>query len=141
MWRGGYSDGDLLGHIYDDAYNCMKEWVNVGIKVYIYSSGSIEAQKLIFGYTNHGSLLNLITGHFDTTIGMKQDPNSYHNIIKAIGIKDPKRLLFLTDVPEEAEAAIEVGAESWIVIREGNAKIKQNSNLHQIRSFNEVIYK
>jgi hypothetical protein len=67
-------------------------------------SGSISAQKLLYGHSDHGDLLSFISGHFDTTSGHKQESASYTNIHKTISndipiVRDDRsKLLFLTDV-------------------------------------------
>lgn len=75
----------------------LKKWSEEGRSVYIYSSGSVEAQKLLFGNTEEGNLLSSITGHFDTKIGPKTEASSYTSIVKEIGC-DSEQILFLTDV-------------------------------------------
>ena len=42
--------------VYDDAVDAIKCWTASGKQVYIFSSGSVEAQKLLFGYTEKGDL-------------------------------------------------------------------------------------
>lgn len=75
----------------------MRELRNKGRSLYIYSSGSIEAQKLLFAYSVDGNVLDLFSGHFDTTIGLKTESESYRTIARQIGIS-PDRILFLTDI-------------------------------------------
>jgi enolase-phosphatase E1 len=71
----------VKGHFYKDAYEAMKRWKTVlKIPLYVYSSGSVSAQKLLFGYSEFGNILELITNHYDTAIGMKDQSQSYHNI-------------------------------------------------------------
>ena len=82
--------------MFEDVREALQKWTDSGKKVYIYSSGSIAAQKLIFGYSDAGDLLPLLSGHFDTTSGSKVDASSYKAICAAIGV-DPARLLFATD--------------------------------------------
>lgn len=75
----------------------FESWVSSGIKIYIYSSGSVHAQKLLFANTEFGDLLPKLSGHFDTKIGMKQEKCSYESIIKEIDCV-ANEILFLTDI-------------------------------------------
>lgn len=72
-------------------------WIAGGAKVYIYSSGSVAAQKLLFGHSEAGDLLPKLAGHFDTKVGPKQAASSYAAIVKDIGVA-ANEVLFLTDV-------------------------------------------
>ena len=81
LWQQGYRDGEITGHIYEDAVEKLKEWKNRQIKLYVYSSGSVAAQKLLFGFSSYGDLTSLFSGYFDTRIGSKQEPASYATVI------------------------------------------------------------
>uniref|UniRef100_A0A6I8SVV5 Enolase-phosphatase E1 n=1 Tax=Xenopus tropicalis TaxID=8364 RepID=A0A6I8SVV5_XENTR len=97
IWRSAYISGQLKGEVYEDVVPSIRQWRELGIKLYIYSSGSIDAQKLLFGYSIEGDLLKLLDGHFDTNIGHKVESKSYRNIADNIGCL-PENILFLTDV-------------------------------------------
>ncbi|CAG0878645.1 unnamed protein product [Darwinula stevensoni] len=103
MWRKGYQDGLLQAHVYADAADCMRKWKSMGIGIFIYSSGSEEAQKLLFHFSNHGDLLPLISDHFDTKIGGKKEAASYVKIAQEIGMQ-PNQILFLTDIIQGAQS-------------------------------------
>ncbi|CAH2045469.1 unnamed protein product, partial [Iphiclides podalirius] len=123
IWKQGYDNGDIKGHVYDDVSSALEQWRSVdGQKVYIYSSGSVQAQKLLFGQSQAGDLLPFIEGHFDTAVGAKQEAASYVAIAEKIGCR-PDEVLFLTDVVKEAEAAREAGMHAALVSREGNAPL------------------
>ncbi|XP_013135587.1 PREDICTED: enolase-phosphatase E1 [Papilio polytes] len=123
IWKQGYDNGDIKGHVYDDVSAALEQWKSVeGQKVYIYSSGSVQAQKLLFGQSLAGDLLPHIEGHFDTAVGAKQEPASYTAIVEKIGCK-PDEILFLTDILKEAEAARGAGLHAALVSREGNAPL------------------
>ncbi|XP_063895945.1 claspin [Helicoverpa armigera] len=123
IWKQGYDKGDIKGHVYDDVSPALDLWRSVdGQKVYIYSSGSVQAQKLLFGQSLAGDMLKLIDGHFDTAVGAKQEAASYAAIAEKIGCK-PEEILFLTDIVKEAEAARASGVHSALVSREGNAPL------------------
>ncbi|KAJ3203647.1 Enolase-phosphatase E1, partial [Dinochytrium kinnereticum] len=84
MWRFAYESGKVKGSVFDDVVPVLDLWRSRGIKVYVYSSGSVEAQKLLFGYSDKGDILDRFSGHFDTTIGSKLSPKSYTSIHASI---------------------------------------------------------
>lgn len=87
----------MSNSIYEDVDKAFDAWTAGGAKVYIYSSGSEAAQKLLFGHSEAGDLLPKLSGHFDTKVGPKQEANSYETIAKEIGVA-ANEVLFLTDV-------------------------------------------
>jgi len=118
IWAEGYASGDIKGHIYPDSPLALRAWKAAGIPLYVYSSGSVEAQKLLFGHTDAGDLTPLFSGYFDTRMGGKLDDGSYRRIAAEIGVK-PARLLFLSDHPGEIAAAAGAGWRTQLVDREG----------------------
>ncbi|XP_062532207.1 claspin [Bombyx mori] len=127
IWKKGYDKGDIKGHVYDDVLPALEQWRSVeGQKIYIYSSGSVQAQKLLFGQSSAGDLLPLIDGHFDTAVGAKQEATSYTAIVEKIGCK-AEEILFLTDIEKEAEAARTSGVNVALVSREGNAPLAEGA--------------
>lgn len=90
VWAQGYRDGQLKGHVYPDAVQALREWKARGLDLYVYSSGSIQAQKLIFGCSEAGDLGPLFSGYFDTTSGPKRESASYARIAGAI-IRRPRK--------------------------------------------------
>lgn len=104
IWEEGYRSGDFQGDIYPDAAAALQRWHASGLLLYVYSSGSIEAQRLIFGYTPFGDLTPLFSGFFDTRIGSKLDCASYEAIAGAVGL-NPTSILFLSDSAAELHAA------------------------------------
>jgi len=121
MWKAGYDDGTIKGHVYPD-FTPMLNWCeSQDIQVYIYSSGSVEAQKLLFSNSIDGNLIRHFKGHFDTKIGGKKEAASYVNIAKSIGV-DPSEITFVSDAEAELVAAKEAGIGNVIMsIRPGNA--------------------
>jgi enolase-phosphatase E1 len=117
IWAEGYADGTLKGHVYRDAADALKRWHDAGIALHIYSSGSIAAQKLIFGHSNEGDLTPLFSGYFDTTSGPKKEAESYRTIARAIG-EAPGDILFLSDNIQEIDAAREAGMQAIHIDRE-----------------------
>jgi len=124
MWRDGYQKNVLQGHVYDDVVDALKLWTSSGKKVYIYSSGSVQAQKLLFRHSIYGNLLEYFSGHFDTKVGLKGHSSSYAGIAAATGIH-PQGILFLTDIPAEAVAASDAGFTAHLMSRPGNAALTE----------------
>ncbi|MDH5722534.1 MAG: acireductone synthase, partial [Alphaproteobacteria bacterium] len=135
IWEEGYKDGELKGHIYDDALECLKDWHKSGIKIYIYSSGSIHAQRLLFGNTESGDLNGLFDGNFDTTTGPKKEVESYEKIITEIGMP-AEDILFLSDCVEEIDAAAKAGMN--VVILDREKCLTDNQPYSVVQSFNEI---
>jgi enolase-phosphatase E1 len=116
IWERGYSDGQLTGVVYDDVPVVMHLWRTAGIRIGIFSSGSVLAQKLIFAHTQHGDLTNLITAYFDTTTGAKQEPASYRKIAHKMGV-ECANVTFFSDAEAEIAAASEAGMTAVLVVR------------------------
>ncbi|QLC74618.1 acireductone synthase [Pseudomonas sp. LPB0260] len=118
VWAEGYRAGQLKGHVYPDAVEALKRWKQRGYDLYVYSSGSIQAQQLIFGCSEAGDLTPLFSGYFDTTSGPKRDAQSYRSITQAIGCP-AKEIVFLSDIVEELDAARAAGMQTVGLAREG----------------------
>tara|TARA_R110000868_G_scaffold21816_3_gene90395 strand:- start:2526 stop:3224 length:699 start_codon:yes stop_codon:yes gene_type:complete len=127
IWQAGYEAGVLKGQVYEDAAALLMCWESQGLKLYVYSSGSVAAQKLIFGFSDQGDLTPLFSGYFDTAIGAKVDAGSYAAIAKAIGIV-PDEILFLTDMPAEVAAARAAGLRVAHIDRALDAEFSRNDN-------------
>ncbi len=104
IWQGGYESGDYQAHMYPDAVAWLKARQNEGVNLYVYSSGSVRAQELFFRYSDHGDLRKLFSRHFDTTVGKKDQVESYHAVANQCEI-NPEQTLFLSDVEAELDAA------------------------------------
>lgn len=104
IWREGYESGELKAHLYDDAVQAMKAYAAAHKRVFIYSSGSVAAQKLYMAYSIAGDLSSMIEGYFDTTTGPKGEAVSYTKIAGSIGA-DPRDIIFFSDAPAEVMAA------------------------------------
>ncbi|KII27341.1 MULTISPECIES: acireductone synthase [Pseudomonas] len=118
VWEQGYQAGQLKGHVYPDAVEALKRWHQAGYQLFVYSSGSIQAQRLIFGCSEAGDLTPLFSGYFDTTSGAKREAQSYANITQAIGL-EASQILFLSDIVEELDAARVAGMATCGLAREG----------------------
>ncbi|XP_028792992.1 probable bifunctional methylthioribulose-1-phosphate dehydratase/enolase-phosphatase E1 [Neltuma alba] len=138
IWRTGYENNELKGIVFDDVPKALEKWHDLGIKVYIYSSGSRLAQRLIFGNTNFGDLRKYLSGFFDTTVGNKREACSYSEISASLGVDKPSDILFVTDVYQEATAAKAAGLEVIISIRPGNGSLPENHGFKTINSFLEI---
>lgn len=124
VWAKGYKDGSIKGHVYDDVQKAFEQWTENGRKIYIYSSGSVDAQKLLFEHSEQGDLLKYLSGHYDTKIGAKREKESYTSILKNIE-SSPEEALFLTDVYAEAKAAKEAGLNVVLLDRPGNSELSE----------------
>ena len=108
IWEGGYRSGAYTAHLYDDAIRGLHEWHEQGLSLYVYSSGSIHAQKLFFEFSRYGDVRPLFRDYFDTTTGNKHDVESYQGIEQAIAVS-AEQILFLSDVEAELDAARSAG--------------------------------
>ncbi len=117
IWRVGYERGELKGHVYDDTPEALRAWREKGLRLFIYSSGSVDAQKLIFGHTDYGDLTPLFSDYFDTRVGGKREAASYRVIQKRIGTAADE-ILFLSDIGEELDAAREAGMQTCQLVRD-----------------------
>ena len=116
VWEAGYRNADFTAPIYPDAAQTLQRWHALGLPLYVYSSGSVPAQKLFFGHSDAGDLTGLFSGWFDTAVGGKREPDSYTHIAEAIDLR-PHEILFLSDVVEELDAARLAGMQTVLVDR------------------------
>mmetsp|Transcript_3238 Transcript_3238/g.7182 ORF Transcript_3238/g.7182 Transcript_3238/m.7182 type:complete len:669 (-) Transcript_3238:75-2081(-) len=126
MWKAGYASGELVGHLYSDFIPMLKWCQDNAVKVCIYSSGSIAAQKLLFGHTSEGDITSYFGGHFDTTSGNKREAASYGAIAKALGVQ-PEDVVFVSDLEAEIYAAEEAGMRAVVAARPGNALLSSDT--------------
>lgn len=118
VWREGYASGAFKGHLYPEVPRYLRAWKDAGLTLAIYSSGSVEAQELLFRHSEAGDLSALISHHFDTTIGAKREPESYARIASALGLP-PAQIAFLSDVEAELDAASASGLGTTQIVRAG----------------------
>jgi enolase-phosphatase E1 len=136
IWETGYRNGDFTGHMYEDAVRNLNSWKEKGIRLYVYSSGSVYAQKLLFGFTDFGDLTPLFSGYFDTHTGHKQETSSYEIIASEIGERAGD-ILFLSDVKEELDAARAAGMQTRWLVRDADAVDTTAVHL-QVRDFDAI---
>jgi len=116
IWEQGYTEGALKAELYADVSPALKRWARAGLRLYVYSSGSVPAQKLLFGHTPEGDLTALFQAYFDTRVGPKRETASYAGIAKGIGLPG-EELLFLSDVEAELDAAQAAGLQTCQLVR------------------------
>jgi enolase-phosphatase E1 len=116
IWEAGYKNGDFKAHVYPDAVLKLREWHEREMPLYVYSSGSVQAQNLFFAHTTAGDLRELFSGYFDTTTGGKREWPSYCRIAEAIEVP-PTMVLFLSDIVEELDAAADCGYRTYLLRR------------------------
>ena len=135
VWEEGYRNGDITGHVYPDAVVRLREWHKQKIRLYVFSSGSIAAQKLLFGNCACGDLTPLFSGFFDTHMGSKREAASYRAILGVIGMPGVE-VLFLSDVAAELDAAREAGLHTLQVVRPGTGPAPGHA---QAGSFSDIV--
>lgn len=136
IWEDGYRRGDFFGHVYADAVRKLREWQAQGIDLYVFSSGSVYAQKLLFAHTEFGNLVPLFSGFFDTRIGAKQESKSYRAIARQLNVPPPT-ILFLSDTETELDAARLAGFLTCQLVRDGYLSSPETAH-SQARHFDEI---
>lgn len=113
LWAEGFARGELVSHFYPEVIGVLRGWAADGVRLYVYSSGSVAAQRAWFTYSPEGSLMELVSGFYDTeNAGPKQEPESYRTISAAVGVA-AGRTLFLSDRLGELDAARDAG---WLTV-------------------------
>jgi enolase-phosphatase E1 len=136
VWKDGYEAGELVGTVFPDVPEALARWAAKG-RVAIYSSGSVEAQKLIFGHSSAGDLTPFLADYFDTRVGPKTSAASYAAIATAMGVAATE-VLFVSDVVRELNPALEAGCLTRLILREGTAPVIDAEGHVAIRSFAEI---
>ena len=121
IWEEGFRGGELRGDVYDDVPRAFERWSAAGKRIAIFSSGSIQAQQLLFGYSKAGDLTKYIDAYFDTTTGPKRERASYTAIAAALGV-DSAAILFVSDVDAELDAARQAGMQTAWMLRPGTPR-------------------
>jgi enolase-phosphatase E1 len=136
IWEQGYRDGRLRSQIFADVPPAFERWTAAHKKLYIFSSGSVQAQKLLFQYTQTGDLTSFLSGYFDTEIGAKKKAESYQKIAKVLELPGD-RILFISDVVDELKAARSAGMQTLFSFREGNHS-SDSQGFEMVTSFDRV---
>ena len=134
IWIEGYENGSLKSQVFEDVEPAFQRWRERGLRISIFSSGSVLAQQLLFAYSEVGNLTRFIENYFDTRVGKKGEAESYRKIAKAMSLK-PWQILFISDVVAELQAAKKAGLETILSIRPGNEAQPQYPS---ISSFDEI---
>jgi enolase-phosphatase E1 len=117
VWKTGYESGELQSQVYEDAVGALRRWHADGYQIYVYSSGSVAAQKLLFSHTPYGDLSSLFSGYFDTTTGPKLESRSYGKIAELLHLP-ASSIVFLSDHAGEIQAAVAAGMKTVLLARE-----------------------
>jgi len=136
VWNQGYLDGTLRSPLFVDVKPAFEQWTAAGKQLFIFSSGSVQAQKLLFRYTRQGDLTSFISGYFDTQTGSKREPASYEAIAAAIGYS-AQAILFISDVTAELRAAEAIGMQTLFSVRPGNHS-SDSEGFQAIESFDQI---
>ncbi len=121
LWQKAYEQGQISGHIYEDVPPALKRWHAAGLTLAIYSSGSVAAQKLLFGFSDYGDLRPYFSHYFDTHIGHKREPQSYARISEVMALA-AGTILFLSDIEQELDAAAAAGMQTLQLVRPGTKR-------------------
>nr|CAD7572141.1 unnamed protein product [Timema californicum] len=147
IWRDGYKNGDIKGQfvlfglccsLYDDVVPALKLWTQSGRQLYIYSSGSVEAQKLLFGHSQDGDLLELFSGYFDTEVGPKVEADSYKNIVERLHC-EPEDVVFFTDVSKVQQLRVEASARIPYLVESVHAFTESFRSQYVVQYMNFVL--
>ena len=138
IWEEGYRNGDFHGHVYPEVPRKLHEWRERGLALYIYSSGSVHAQKLLFAHTEYGDLTPLFSGYFDTRVGAKQETGSYRAIAGQMGFP-AHEILFLSDIGAELDAARQAGFKTCQLLRQSAAPDKSHPSAVDFDVVNLVV--
>jgi enolase-phosphatase E1 len=137
VWEEGYRAGELKSRLFADVPHAFARWRSQAKKIYIFSSGSVLAQKLLFAHTEAGDLTEFISGYFDTNIGAKADAESYRRIAGAVKMAPPQ-IVFVSDVTKELAAAREAGMQAVLSIRPGNPPQPDYDSYQAITTFDDL---
>ena len=137
IWEGGYRTGELKGQVFPDVPPAFTRWRDAQVAIAIYSSGSVLAQRLLFGATEQGDLTPFIAAFFDTGVGAKRWPDSYRRIAAELNRKG-EEVLFVSDTPAELDAARAAGCAVLLAERPGNKAVTY-AEAETIRTFDQIV--
>lgn len=137
IWKKGFEAGQLKGTLYPDVPGALARWA-ARAQTGIYSSGSVDAQRLLFRYSTFGDLTNRIAAYFDTRTGSKTASESYIAIAAKMNLQ-PGQVLFLSDVIRELNPAREAGFGTRLVVREGNIPVADTNGHMAIDSLDALL--
>jgi enolase-phosphatase E1 len=138
IWDDGYRRGELAGEVFPDVPGALRRWQERQLPVGIFSSGSVQAQQLLFGHSTAGDLTPLLRWYFDTRVGAKIEPDSYRTIALAMGLP-AHSILFVSDVTRELSAARAAGMKVRLSVRPGNPLQPDAHEFEVARSFDGLL--
>jgi len=138
VWADGYASGTLRGHVFDDVPAVLHQLASAGVRLAIYSSGSVAAQRLLFGHSEAGDLTALLDAYFDTTTGPKREASSYTAIAAELACP-PAAILFVSDHPAELAAAAEAGLHVAALARPGNPPLPDGHPFPVLTNFGPLL--
>jgi len=119
IWAEGFARNEISSHFFDDVIPKLRAWHASGLRLAVFSSGSVASQVPWFRHSPDGDLTPLITDFFDTVnAGAKKLPKSFETIAGSLG-EDASELVFFTDHPDEVSAAVTAGWQVVAFSREG----------------------
>lgn len=138
IWEQGYRSGVLRGEVYPDVPPALRRWTSAGVSVGIFSSGSVLAQRLLFAHSTAGDLTPLLKWHFDTAVGPKVEGTSYARIAEQVAVA-PDKILFVSDVTKEIDAARAAGFQTLLCLRPP-AEPPVNVDVYPVvKTFDEIV--
>lgn len=138
IWEGGFLGGTLRGEVYSDVPVALERWTAAGARVGIFSSGSVLAQRLLFAHSTAGDLTPFLRWHFDTAVGPKTEPASYARIAGDVAAS-PARLLFVSDVTKELDAARAASLQTLLCVRPPAEPPVNAGRYTIVRTFFEIV--
>ncbi len=129
IWREGYGEGELVGAVYPDVPPALRRWVAAGLRLYCFSHGSTEAQRLIFSHSSAGDLAGLFSGFFDTRVGSKREPESFSRLAIGMG-RPPAEIVYLSYIEAELDAAAAAGMRTCQLARRRNGERPSQRHPH-----------
>ena len=119
IWENGYSNGELKSQLFPETAECLRQWHEQGLTLSVYSSGSIQAQKLLYRHSSNGDLEDLFSHWFDTHTGPKKSTESYTTIAEKLHTS-PNKIWFVSDNGAECDSARLAGMHTLFSLRDGN---------------------
>jgi len=138
IWEEGYLEGALAGEVYPDVPPALRRWTAAGVRIGIFSSGSVLAQKLLFAHSTAGDLTPFLTWHFDTAVGPKADKASYVRIAEQLAVA-PDSIVFVSDVTKEIDAARAAGFLTRLCVRPPAEPPAGSDPYQVVRTFEEIV--
>lgn len=139
IWEDGYKAGAITAELYEDVPPALRRWTRAGLRLFVYSSGSVPAQRLLFGHTPAGDLTGLFQAYFDTRVGPKREAASYADITRGVNVP-PEEMLFLSDMEAELDAAKASGLQTCQLVREEDGTTATTQH-ETAKDFNDVARK